>query len=197
MQKYLVKFGYLKDIQEVAGLLTSGATGITRDLLNPKSQNPAVTALRVALSTFQQYARLPVTGEFDEATKIKMNSPRCGNKDIVQVPDISGIVRNRNKRYATSGIHWHTFQLTYRVSRFSESGFHPTTTMREIDQAFQLWSNYTNLEFIKADRDEPVDIELRFARLGHGDVEPFDGRGITLAHVSVKHQLHLCKIHNV
>ncbi|CAL8075175.1 unnamed protein product [Orchesella dallaii] len=173
--QYLVKFGYLKDLNEVASLLTST---INRDLLSP--QNPAVTALRVALSAFQQYARLPVTGKFDEPTKTKMNSPRCGNKDLVQVPDISALIRN--KRYAVSGVNWQKIRLTYRISRFSESGFHPTTTMREVDKAFQVWANHTNLEFIRLDNGDDVDIELKFARLAHGDVEPFDGRGITLAH---------------
>ncbi|ODM96442.1 Matrix metalloproteinase-14 [Orchesella cincta] len=173
--QYLVKFGYLKDINEVASIFTST---INRDLLSPS--NPAATALRVAFSAFQTYARLPVTGQFDEPTKGKMNTPRCGNKDIVQVPDIAAVVRN--KRYATSGVNWQKIKLTYRISRFSESGFHPTTTMREVDKAFQIWANHTNLEFVRSDNSDDVDIELKFARLVHGDVEPFDGRGITLAH---------------
>lgn len=181
-QQYLVKFGYLKDVKEVASLLKNSATTITRDILNPSSSNPAATALRVALSAFQEYARLEVTGNFDEPTKKKMNTPRCGNKDLVAVPDISAIYRS--KRYAASGVAWNKMKLTYRITRFSESGFHPTTTMREVDHAFQVWSNYTNLEFVRTDNvAEEVDIELKFAALAHGDVEPFDGRGITLAHV--------------
>lgn len=163
-------------------MLTTSATAITRDVFNPTSANPAETALRVAFSAFQEYARLEVTGNFDEPTKIKMNAPRCGNKDLLSVPDITGIIRK--KRYAASGISWSKLKLTYRITRFSETGFHPTTTMREVDTAFQLWANYTNLEFIRADNANEVDIELKFARKMHGDVEPFDGRGITLAHVS-------------
>lgn len=186
-----MKFGYLKDVKEVASLLTTSATTITRDFLNPtSSSNPAATALKVALSAFQEYARLENTGNFDEPTKRKMNTPRCGNKDIVHVPDISAVYRS--KRYAASGVAWHKMKLTYRISRFSESGFHPTTTMREVDKAFELWSNHTNLDFVRSDSTDEVDIELKFARLTHGDVEPFDGRGITLAHVMCCKYTHLC-----
>jgi hypothetical protein len=165
----------------VAGLLNPS---LSPNLVDPL--NPGASALKLALSKFQQYARLPVSGEFDKPTKLKMNTPRCGNKDILNINVASALdpsVLVRKKRYVTSGFKWLKRELTYRVSKFSDSAFPREITLREVDRAFEVWSNVTNLFFIRSDSAKTVDIDLRFARLAHGDVESFDGRGITLAHV--------------
>lgn len=45
-----------------------------------------------------------------------------------------------------------------------------------------MWSDVTPLNFILRPFDEKVDIDIKFARRHHGDGNPFDGRGQTLAH---------------
>jgi len=174
LQLYLVRFGYLKDLAEVGSLLTPSTD--MRELLKPN--NPAKTALKLAMTKFQQYAKLPQTGEFDETTKAKMNSVRCGNKDILP----SFLQVRRRKRYTISGRKWQKRELIYHISDFSQSGFPSSTTEREIETAFELWSNNTNLNFIRSSSTRDADILMKFARLEHGDAEPFDGRGIVLAH---------------
>ncbi|OXA40508.1 Matrix metalloproteinase-25 [Folsomia candida] len=175
--KYLVQFGYLKNLNEVVSLLQPSFTSF-----DPR--NPAVSAMKIAFTKFQQYAKLPVSGEFDAATKQKMNTPRCGNKDIIQIDGENlglGNLLRRKKRYVAGAFFWQKRELTYRISKFSETDFSPEVTMREVDRAFELWGNATNLHFVKSPGGV-VDIELKFAKSVHGDIEPFDGRGITLAH---------------
>ena len=56
---------------------------------------------------------------------------------------------------------------------------------QEIDlqfkQAFQLWEDVTSLRFQLRDSD-PVHIDIKFVKGEHGDGDPFDGPGGTLAH---------------
>lgn len=162
-------------------------------LLSPSSfgsfdlSSPAQSAMRIAFSKFQQYAKLPVTGEFDATTKAKMNSPRCGNKDILQIDTsslASSLLPLRRRRFVAGAFTWSKRELSYAITEFSATDFSPEITSLEVDKAFALWGNVTNLHFFRSS-GSGVDIELKFARSAHGDVEPFDGRGITLAHVRV------------
>jgi len=52
---------------------------------------------------------------------------------------------------------------------------------REIKKAFQLWEDVTNLNFRRKSSGS-VHIEIRFEVKEHGDGDPFDGPGGTLAH---------------
>ena len=55
----------------------------------------------------------------------------------------------------------------------------------EVDQAvkeaFEMWQAVTELTFSRRNSGR-VDIEIRFDRYEHGDGDPFDGPGGTLAH---------------
>ena len=51
----------------------------------------------------------------------------------------------------------------------------------QILKAFELWSTATNLNF-RPKSSGSVHIEIRFERKEHGDGDPFDGPGGTLAH---------------
>ena len=50
-----------------------------------------------------------------------------------------------------------------------------------LTEAFSIWSTASGLKF-RHQRTGKVHIELRFERKDHGDEDPFDGKGGTLAH---------------
>ena len=50
-----------------------------------------------------------------------------------------------------------------------------------MEEAFNVWSNVTNLTFEKIFSGD-AHIEIRFETSSHGDDDPFDGEGGTLAH---------------
>ena len=58
-------------------------------------------------------------------------------------------------------------------------------TQQEVDdtikKSFDLWSAVTDLTFSRQDSGS-VHIDIRFASYEHGDGDPFDGPGGTLAH---------------
>ena len=53
--------------------------------------------------------------------------------------------------------------------------------VEEIDKAFAIWESETKLKFEKK-RSGSVHINIRFEGAEHGDGDPFDGPGGTLAH---------------
>lgn len=103
-----------------------------------------------------------------------MSLPRCGVKDKV------GFGNSRAKRYALQGSRWKVKALNYRISKYPKR-----LTRDEVDQevynAFNVWSKYTDLSFTPQ-RTGKVHIEIRFESGEHGDGDPFDGPGGTLAH---------------
>lgn len=104
-----------------------------------------------------------------------MSLPRCGVKDKVGFGTDS-----RSKRYALQGSRWKVKNLTYRISKYPKKLNRPEVD-KEIARAFAVWSEYTDLTFT-AKRTNPVHIEIRFEENEHGDGDPFDGPGGTLAH---------------
>lgn len=52
---------------------------------------------------------------------------------------------------------------------------------REIARAFKVWSDVTPMNFIPK-KEGRVHIDIRFVLSEHGDGDPFDGPGNTLAH---------------
>ena len=125
-----------------------------------------------------------------------MNAPRCGNKDKVG----HGEEARRRKRYAlqgkinfllcscfhiiiaVAGSKWRRTDLTYRISQYpSRRNLQKIDVDREIARAFQVWSEVTPLNF-HVKKDGRVHIDIRFVTGEHGDGDPFDGPGSTLAH---------------
>jgi len=77
---------------------------------------------------------------------------------------------------------WRSLALTYRVSKYpAEKKLSKKVVDREIEKAFAMWSNVTDLSFTNRHYG-PVHIELSFEKSAHGDREPFDGEGGVLAH---------------
>ncbi|XP_017483196.1 PREDICTED: matrix metalloproteinase-14-like [Rhagoletis zephyria] len=131
-----------------------------------------------ALMDFQRFAGLNETGTLDEETVSMMGAPRCGNKDKIG----HGEEARRRKRYALQGSKWRRTELTYRISQYpSRRNLKNSDVDREISRAFQVWSEVTPLNFI-VKKDGRVHIDIRFVTGEHGDGDPFDGPGSTLAH---------------
>lgn len=130
-----------------------------------------------AVRNFQKMANLPVTGVLDTSTKEMMKRPRCGVKD-----DMQGTSDNakRKKRYALHGSKWSKHYLTYKISKYGKR-LKKEDVDREIHRAFTVWSEVSPLTFTKRETGA-VDIDIRFEKYWHGDNNPFDGQGQTLAH---------------
>merc|ERR1712051_109582 len=120
-----------------------------------------------------------------------MHTPRCGVKDFIEededTPSPNHRMRLRNsrgrgKRYALQGSRWKVKDLTYRVSKYPVKS---RLTRREVDdtmrKAFDIWEKETDLKFSRKNSGK-VHIEIRFEKRSHGDDDPFDGEGGTLAH---------------
>ncbi|XP_055602632.1 matrix metalloproteinase-14 isoform X2 [Uranotaenia lowii] len=128
-----------------------------------------------AIMEFQSFAGLNVTGDLDSETMELMSLPRCGVRDKVGFGSDS-----RSKRYALQGSRWKVKALTYRISKYP-SKLDRGEVDKEIAKAFSVWSEYTDLTFTPK-RSAPVHIDIRFEVNEHGDGDPFDGPGGTLAH---------------
>ncbi|XP_030839987.1 collagenase 3 [Strongylocentrotus purpuratus] len=137
-----------------------------------------------AVSEFQRYANIDITGTITEDTRVMMIKPRCGNKDTQP--------NNRVRRYNVAGgnYRWNKETLTYRIVNFptmrKASSVSEVQVRHDVRMAFKLWSDVTPLVFIEVHDDTvEVDIELKFGSRVHTSVygDPaFDGEGGTLAH---------------
>ncbi|KAG5312241.1 MMP14 protein, partial [Acromyrmex insinuator] len=155
---YLAQYGYLPPINPENGAFLSEAK------------------LTAAIEEFQAFAGLNITGELNEETAKLMATPRCGVKDKVG-PAADG----RSKRYALQGSRWRTKNLTYKISKYP-TGLNKQEVEKEIANAFSVWTGETDLTFTRKTGHENVHIEIRFEVGEHGDGDPFDGPGGTLAH---------------
>ncbi|XP_043202429.1 matrix metalloproteinase-2-like isoform X1 [Amphibalanus amphitrite] len=156
---YLAKYGY---ISSSSG---DGRTSALRSLEND-------------IAEFQRFAGLNVTGELDQATLEKMRQPRCGVKD-----KIGPSTRNRRrKRYALQGSRWRTRDIKYKIESWPSSVTDKSAVREVIRKSFQVWADVSSLSFREVGPYEKAQIVIRFARGDHGDGDPFDGRGGTLAH---------------
>ena len=73
--------------------------------------------------------------------------------------------------------------LTYRITQYPGSGLTDQEVDDTMTQAFKLWSDVTDLTFIRETKaGQSVHIEIKFVSYEHGDGDPFDGPGGTLAH---------------
>ena len=152
--KYLVRYGYMPDTKE-----------------SIESEN--LLSMRSAITDFQSFAGINVTGQLDDETMKWMTKRRCGVKDSISV---------RTKRFALQGSRWKSRNLLYKIGKYPIKS---KLTRRQVDEAmkeaFKVWSDVTNLKFEKIFSGD-AHIEIRFEEGNHGDDDPFDGEGGTLAH---------------
>merc|ERR1719369_99751 len=172
---YLKKFGYISapgpgDIPQNSPGNNPGS-GNTPD----KPRNGSSESVAEAVKSFQKFAGLEATGKVDEDTLKLMKLPRCGVKDFVP-----GVLPGNIGRYQTQGSRWEKRSLTYRVTQYSRK-MTGALVNADVKRAFKYWSDVTNLKFVSKERGD-VDIEIGFFTFSHGDGDPFDGIGGTLAH---------------
>lgn len=159
-QNYLEKFGYIAP--------TKNGTAALR------SQEALVDAVK----EFQRFAGLRVTGRVDNETASTMQLPRCGVRDKVGF----GLdARRRRRRYALQGSKWASNELSYRISKYPRRVKDRVAVDKEIARAFKMWSDVSPLTFTHK-KTGPVNIDIQFVRGEHGDGDPFNGPGGTLAH---------------
>ncbi|XP_075535845.1 stromelysin-1-like isoform X1 [Dermacentor variabilis] len=157
---YLEKFGYIAP--------TKNGTAALR------SQEALVDAVK----EFQRFAGLRVTGRVDNETASTMQLPRCGVRDKVGF----GLdARRRRRRYALQGSKWASNELSYRISKYPRRVKDRVAVDKEIARAFKMWSDVSPLTFTHK-KTGPVNIDIQFVRGEHGDGDPFNGPGGTLAH---------------
>jgi hypothetical protein len=134
---YLQRFGYIEadDMSPYMGM---------------KEAQPMLLA-------FQKMCGIDQTGELDFPTVDMMNSPRCGNKDMMRIPvnesEVEGYLSsNRLKRYVINQhkLKWKKKDLTYKMGSFSQEMHKhvtPKDVLAAVKKAFKLWSEVTNLDF--------------------------------------------------
>ncbi|UYV80418.1 Mmp1 [Cordylochernes scorpioides] len=134
-------------------------------------------AIGQAIKEFQRFAGLNETGNLDNLTMAMMNTPRCGVRDRVG----HGESARRRRRYALQGSKWRVTSLTYRISKYPRRIKDRQRVEKEIARAFRVWSSVSPLNFTER-KSGRVHIDVRFEEGEHGDGDPFDGPGRTLAH---------------
>lgn len=159
---YLMKYGYMD---------MAGGSGKSAPLLSKDG-------LRNYIREFQAFGGLKPTGQLDSETVALMKKPRCGVKDVIGKVS-SG---SRRKRYALQGSRWKVKALTYKISKYPSTN---RLTSKEVDseikKALNVWAEVTDLTFEQRQFGK-VHIDIRFESRMHGDGDPFDGLGGTLAH---------------
>ncbi|KAK6633348.1 hypothetical protein RUM44_003950 [Polyplax serrata] len=156
--------------------------------LPPNLNEPSSAALidkkifSKALTDFQYFFGLNESGHLDTDTIRLMETPRCGVRD-----QIYGEKTRRQKRYTymdPSIPKWTNKNLTYFMFNYS-ANININMSANEVDEelrkAFELWSEVTDLQFLKTNNPK-ADIIINWANYSHGDLYPFDGPGNTLAH---------------
>lgn len=150
--------------------------------LSPSVKNPhsghimSEEIMSKAIIDFQAFTGLNATGYLDEDTRHMMSLPRCGVKDRIGF----AAADSRSKRYALQGSRWRVKDLTFKITKYPRGISHQQTD-DEVSRAFAVWTDVTPLTFTQKQSGQ-VHIEIRFEVGEHGDGDPFDGPGGTLAH---------------
>ncbi|XP_046744597.1 matrix metalloproteinase-2-like [Diprion similis] len=168
VQKYLTQFGYLPQ------------TDWETQSLRTEDQ------LIDAIKELQRFARIPVTGEIDEATIRLMKAKRCAVPDkpdprFSKGANFYGNHHRRQKRYALYGEKWDHTNLTWSLRTSSPRGLDVGGVRAAFSRALNLWAVNSKLTFTEHNSDY-ADILIYFERGNHNDGYPFDGKGQILAH---------------
>jgi peptidoglycan hydrolase-like protein with peptidoglycan-binding domain len=166
LQEYLRQFGYLRMERERAArdpyaFLRSPKAPAAKDGVFDK---PTSEGLRA----WQSFYGLNDTGVLDPVTAALMSQPRCG------VPDTPFGSR-------APGDTWPSPTLSYALANTTPD-LPAVTVMSAIKQALDTWASVTRLKFTEAQVPSGAEIVVSFQSGDHGDGNPFDGAGGTLAH---------------
>ncbi|KAI9558628.1 Matrix metalloproteise-24 [Daphnia sinensis] len=161
---FLQKFGYLEGRQD------SNSEALFRE-----------EAVVNAIKTMQSFGGLSPTGKMDNDTLQLLVTPRCGNKDVELDDNEEHAERRRRKRFVVGGPGWNKRRITYFLANWSPKIGDEETTVKQLERAFKVWSDYAHLKFVQVPTPD-ADITILFGNGYHGDRYPFDGPGYTLAH---------------
>uniref|UniRef100_A0A3B4ZJ76 Matrix metallopeptidase 21 n=1 Tax=Stegastes partitus TaxID=144197 RepID=A0A3B4ZJ76_9TELE len=152
-----------------------------RDGFNSHPENQAFIS---ALKDFQRVSGLPVTGVFDEATKVAMNKPAARRRKRHLAVLVS---KSRQKRDLSEAGYMAFSKKTLKWRLIGE-GYSSQLTVEEqryvFRLAFRMWSEVSPLEFVEDTKSplEDVDIRLGFGTRHLGCNQKFDGTGQEFAH---------------
>jgi len=151
---YLEKYGYLNGLSRRSGL--------------PHQRQLARTR---AIATFQEFFKLPVTGQLDETTRNAMRAPRCGMKDVGSTKRSGELAK------------WDVLELNWAYRNPSRQ-LNAATIKTAIKQALDIWSKVTPLQFNEVPpTSSTIDLRIDFGTSKHDDCDyNFDGEGNVLAH---------------
>ena len=136
----------------------------------------AVVSLGAALSTFQHMAGLPVTGELDEATLLKMSQPRCGHPDFYPASTVLG---NRVAAMIEEA-RWRKTSLTYFVGGYV-NGIPHDEQLADLASAWHDWLTAASGGLVKIERTPSQANADMVIATGQGAAQNFDGPSGTLA----------------
>ena len=107
--------------------------------------------VKKAISNFQSFAGLKVTGRLDRATVRQMKKPRCG------MPDGNG-GSDRFRRYATSG-KWRNPRLTYYIQHGRDLSH--AQQDRIFAKALKYWADVSALSFERVYSPRTANLKIR------------------------------------
>jgi hypothetical protein len=168
---YLSRFGWLA---------LPGQTPViaAHDLLPEAEADHFDEATETALTDFQRFYRLPVTGRLDVETLVLMRQPRCGVPDRPIAKDAPS-AKGGPAEFVAEATKWSNLRPTWHLSTGTPD-LSDATVNDALFRAYRTWSLIAQI----APRGGPApgDINVIFGSGNHGDSWPFDGVGSTLAH---------------
>lgn len=162
MRLTLIFFLWLISHHEALIMSNQGAETFLRSYgyLSNDSRSQSSQNLTSAISRYQRFLKLNITGNLTNETLSHMNSRRCGN------PDVQGISRMVEARRFLSeelapplrlNISW---KITVFPLKRNDNAY-PENIRETVKRGVGLWSRVSNLEFHQTDSDTP-DIEIKF-----------------------------------
>ncbi|ESO08440.1 hypothetical protein HELRODRAFT_110065 [Helobdella robusta] len=155
--RYFKKFGYMKMSDD---------------------ENSNVT-FRRSVEKVQKFAGANQTGDLNDETINLLMTPRCQNPDVFEK-------KNRTKRFLLAEP-WPSTNLTYKLANYPNKTINLTNSGIDkiIRNSLATWAIYApklSFSLISSTSSRKAVINLKFARLDHGDGSSFDGPGGVLAH---------------
>ena len=162
-----------------------------------------------ALKLFQEANGIEPTGECDDATTFAMKQPRCCHKDVPKKKgkrskphDLNleeDVTKPSRDLTLFEDDKWEKKKLTWRVTKFSSQGMPRELVNESLRRAFYVWEKHADITFVWVEEGVP-DLEIRWEVGDHGDGDPFDGSGGTLAHAffpQVRYEWPIFQCHNI
>ncbi|KAL3856791.1 hypothetical protein ACJMK2_011508 [Sinanodonta woodiana] len=134
---------------------------------------------------FQMMANLPITGQLDNDTLLKMTLPRCGCEDIERMDKAMETPLNGPQNFVIGSI-WPKKVLKWKITAYSRTARLTHGQQRDaMTRAFAIWAKETQLffQYVENPRDfADIDIKFAIGRHSYQDEYAFDGPGRVLAH---------------